>query len=170
MFPSGPLIGSPEWHQDLDQYFAFLDVQIKVNGFVIQAVADGSMTYCYTVGLYRHLVETPDGSFGLPELFIAGLAPFDAHRILAPAAQSSLEFDGPPGEIPVTEDRIAKIVHGRSCHTRGLRCDILHQYYQDHVLVSQVVWPAENGAYPWDPAWPYDASVQPLLDAWSLTK
>lgn len=167
MFPEDPIqIGSPEWNNRLDQYFAFLDVQIKVNGFIIQAVTDGSLTYCYTVGLYRHQVKTPEGLFSLPELFISGVPSFDAHQILTPAAQSSLEFDEPPSEFPVAEGLMAKVVHGRSCHTSTLRCDILHQYYRDHVLVSQLVWPAENGAYPWDAHWPYDASVQPLLDAW----
>jgi hypothetical protein len=154
-------IGSAEWHQNLSRYMMTLQSIIDKEGWAIQGVGGGETTspFCYTVGVH----DVQD----LPELMIVGV-PFEVGAgVLNEIASETILKGDVPDTWQLADDYVARVVPERSCDTRNLKAGILHQYYREHVQLCQVVWPAENGAYPGDADWPYDPDVQPLLDAWS---
>lgn len=158
MLPDPPVpIGSDEWHKNLSRFMMSVDTLISEKGWVVQGVEvpDGtSPSFAYTIGLnVQHF----------PELVIVGLPIETAQTILNEIAHEMFKTGEVVDSWNLANEYVATLVHQRSCDTRDLRLGVAHQFYRGHVPVSQVVWPDEGGAYPWDSSWKHPG-YQPVLD------
>ncbi len=105
--------------------------------------------FAYTVGLFR--------TFRHPELLVFGLSPESSHRIFSSAARliacgRPLDTDAPneellPGRCCICVDvparQYADIVRSACWYYNGNRFPLY-----------QVVWPSDDGLYPWHPTAP----------------
>lgn len=118
---------------------------------------DTTTPFAYTVGLSAH---------DDPELLIAGLPPEVAHGLLNDLA----------GRV---YDRAERFTHGQRIDdliagydavlVEGAPIDELlpgvaiARYGRDQVRLQQVVWPDQQGRFPWDAGYDVDPRIQPLI-------
>ncbi|MEU5554110.1 DUF4262 domain-containing protein [Micromonospora sp. NPDC047793] len=118
---------------------------------------DTTAPFAYTVGLTAH---------GHPELITAGLPPEVAHTLLNDLAQR-------------VYDKAERFTHGQTVSDLiagydaiiidGPPTDDLHpgmaiaRYGRDQIRLQQLVWPDQQGRFPWDSGYDFDPHVQPLI-------
>jgi hypothetical protein len=119
--------------------------------------------WTYTIGLYE--------SYGFPELIIFGRSRATAYHALKTVA-TALEENHPPDlKLPTLD-----LIPGIPCLYR----EVSTRYYQDyvgyarwfyrkrHFPLYQIIWPNNEGHYPWDPHAPRPFKEwQPLLGEFS---
>ena len=120
---------------------------------------DPGCPFTYTIGLTVH---------HRPELIIAGLPQPCAGEILN--ILSGRIFDQNVSFTPgqVLDDLLgdgykAVIVEAAPDKTTGLWPGMAMRFYGQLVRLQQVVWPDDQGAYPWDDAWSLNPAVQPTI-------
>ncbi|HTC50456.1 MAG TPA: DUF4262 domain-containing protein [Steroidobacteraceae bacterium] len=106
---------------------------------------EGSPCFSYTIGLFH--------SFGFPELIVLGLRPSTAYGMLKIAADAARA--GNPLNLTKPSDAL---LEGYQCEFVPVPSAAYGQYvlsaswyYEAEVFpVHQVVWPSEEGMFPWD--------------------
>ena len=120
---------------------------------------DGQPPWTYTIGLYD--------TWNHPELIVIGRSRVTAHHMLE-SITADLDLDHRPNlEAPHN-----KLLPGSICHF----IEVYPRYYPDYVGFArryyrkrtfplyQIVWPNDDGHYPWDEAAPHGFKEwQPLL-------
>ncbi len=109
--------------------------------------AKGTPSFAYTVGLYH--------SFGYPELLIIGLPPETAHGILSVAASAAAA--GKPFDVDLPTDRLlqgysAVFVEVPPAEYYNYVLSSLWYYEGNAFPLCQIVWPFEDGTFPWHPS------------------
>jgi hypothetical protein len=113
--------------------------------------------FAYTVGLTAH---------DHPELMIAGLTPAIAHALLNDLAARMHDN----AERFTHGQRISDLLAGYDAIiTDGTATADLHpgaafaRYGRDRVRLQQIVWPDQDGRFPWEDGYGYPPHVQPLI-------
>ncbi|MFI7608501.1 DUF4262 domain-containing protein [Micromonospora sp. NPDC049366] len=142
-----------EMEARLRMYLESVEGVIREHGWMVQFVFptenEPGVPFAYTVGLTAK---------GRPELVIAGLPDQVAGQLLNMAAEASLQA---PFEAGQTVDDLATVPF------RVVTADLAevgmarNLYGDERVSALQLVWPARNGAFPWEPTWP-DDTRQPV--------
>jgi hypothetical protein len=104
---------------------------------------DGQPPWTFTIGLYE--------TWNHPELIIVGRSRATAHEML-----DAIVDDGRPPDL---EDAGTYLLLGISCRF----IEVAQRYYEDHVGFArwyyrgkhfpmyQIIWPSNDGHYPWSP-------------------
>ncbi|MEU4818254.1 DUF4262 domain-containing protein [Micromonospora aurantiaca] len=121
---------------------------------------DGTVTtapFAYTVGLTAH---------GYPELITAGLPPEVAHGLLNDLARRVYDT----AERFTHGQRLSDVIAGYDAIIiDGPPTDELlpglaiSRYGRDRVRLQQMVWPDQQGRFPWDNGYRFDPRTQPLI-------
>jgi len=113
--------------------------------------------FAYTIGLTAH---------GYPELIIAGLDAGISQTLLNDLAKRV--FDG--AERFTSGQRISDLLVGyEAVIVEGPATEALHpgtafaRYGKHKVRLQQVVWPDQQGRFPWQAGYAFDPQVQPTL-------
>ncbi|WP_435204950.1 DUF4262 domain-containing protein [Micromonospora sp. bgisy143] len=118
---------------------------------------DTSVPFAYTVGLTAH---------DHPELIAAGLPPEVAHSLLNDLALRIYDT----AERFTHGQRISDLIAGYDAIIiDGPPTDELlpgmaiNRYGRDRVRLQQMVWPDQQGRFPWDNGYTFDPRAQPLI-------
>jgi hypothetical protein len=109
--------------------------------------AERTPSFSYTIGLYH--------SFGYPELLIFGVRPKTAHGVFTTAASAAAS--GKPFDLDQPTDRLfqgftAVFVEVPTAEYHNYVLSSLW-YYEGHAFpLYQIVWPFEDGTFPWHPS------------------
>jgi hypothetical protein len=145
---------------DHDAYIKQVRAVVQEKGWAIQSVyattgtGSASMSYAYTIGLLER------GSTA--EVLISGLPVQLAALLLNEIAVNITENGGmPPAQWDVSggkgEYLMLPLWYTR--RSSKVSVNVAKRYYDlDSVPVVQYVWPAGNGAYPWDEHWPENSN------------
>ncbi|WP_035719474.1 DUF4262 domain-containing protein [Gordonia shandongensis] len=111
----------------------------------------------YTTGLTEH---------GLPELVVTGLPTRLAACVLSEAAETSVSkyCRGTPYRSPHVSESLNRRV--RFQLVTAIDTDVLRLtrlFYGDRFRADQMVWPDQNGLYPWQFGYSVPSHIQPLL-------
>jgi hypothetical protein len=140
----------------VEHYMDRVRTIVGQHGWMIQAVgaSDNEPAFCYTVGLsdYDH-----------PEFIMFGL-PFEvsAHLLndLGERVRGAVKFtDG-----AIVEDLLKDYpVYLMEVTDPSQHLNVAHAYAEGPVKALQVVWPDSEQRFPWDPGYPAEYQVIPLL-------
>jgi hypothetical protein len=132
-----------------NEYERKLLSNISKHGWQCTSVGVGESTPCfsYTIGLYH--------SYGYPELLVLGLPPRNAHGVLSVAASAAAR--GRPFELDQPTDRLfrgfpAVFVRVPAAEYRNYVLSDVWYYEGIAFPLFQIVWPFEDGAFPWHPS------------------
>lgn len=140
-----------------DDYDKKVQSAIDAHGWAVQAVApatdDDGAPFAYTVGMTVR---------SLPELLIYGL-PSEVATVVLNAAGARMGEDGPLQD----GQRLSGLIQNYdlavvdAVHTHDLA--MARRFYgNDQVQAIQLVWPDQNGRYPWDEGYSIRPTTQPL--------
>lgn len=139
---------------DPDTYLAQVEAVVQEKGWAIQAVystlGDEAASYAYTIGLIARGGEA--------EVLISGLPVRLASDLLNEIAVNVTENSGiPPAQWDVSGGKgeyiMVPVWFTRA--TEEISVNVACRFYKvASVPVVQYVWPAANGAYPWNSNWP----------------
>jgi len=125
--------------------------------------AENTPSFSYTVGLFH--------SFGYPELLIFGLPSKTAHGVLSIAASTAaggkpLDLDQPTDRLLQGYSAVFVPVPPAEYHNYVLS-DLW--YYEGNAFpLYQIVWPFEDGTFPWHPSvTPELRESQPVLGVYA---
>lgn len=144
-------------HDDYDDYDQKVQSAIDAHGWAVQGVFpstdDDGAPFAYTVGMTAR---------SLPELLIYGL-PSQVATLVLNAAGARMGEDGPPQDGQRLSGLIANydLAVVNAVHTRDLA--MARRFYgNDQVRAVQLVWPDQEGRYPWDGGYSIRLTTQPL--------
>ncbi|HKD98541.1 MAG TPA: DUF4262 domain-containing protein [Micromonosporaceae bacterium] len=125
---------------------------------VVATEDDPGTSFSYTVGLTEH---------GFPEFMIAGLPPEIAKRLLND--MGGRVFDR--AERFAHGQRVTDLIRGYDAVVvagdplEEMAPGVAYHLYGRTVRVQQIVWPDQDGRFPWDAGWAYPPDAQPTIGA-----
>jgi uncharacterized protein DUF4262 len=147
----------------LPTYLLGIQAIVEKHGWAIQGCqpTHGQVgpTFAYTIGLIQRGCAA--------EVLVSGLPITLLQKILNQIAASMLNGNGMPPtswELPGNGERTytMKPVFVTRTEEPLVPLMAMRYYQRPGVPIIQYVWPSEDGSYPWDPQWPYDADAQPV--------
>ncbi|MBC9006800.1 DUF4262 domain-containing protein [Micromonospora aurantiaca (nom. illeg.)] len=149
--------------RDIDEFLRRQERIIDTMGWAVTYVLptdDGTVTtapFAYTVGLTAH---------DYPELITAGLPPEVAHSLLNDLARRVYDT----AERFTHGQRLSDVIAGYDAIIiDGPPTDELlpglaiSRYGRDRIRLQQMVWPDQQGRFPWDDGYGFDPRTQPLI-------
>jgi hypothetical protein len=149
--------------QDTDDFLQRQERIIDTTGWAVMHVLptdddpDTTAPFTYTVGLTAH---------DYPELITAGLPPQVAHSLLNDLARRVYD----KAERFTHGQRISDLIAGyNAIIIDGPPTDDLlpgmaiARYGRDQIRLQQLVWPDQQGRFPWDSGYDLGPQAQPLI-------
>ncbi|WP_327023020.1 DUF4262 domain-containing protein [Micromonospora sp. NBC_01739] len=148
---------------DIDDFLRNQERIITTKGWAVTHVLptdddpDTTAPFAYTVGLTAH---------DHPELIIAGLPPLVAHTLLNDLAQrihdKAERFTHGQRINDLIADYDAIIIDGRPTEDL-LPGAAIARYGRHQIRLQQIVWPDQQGQFPWDGGYSFDPRIQALI-------
>lgn len=149
--------------RDIDDFLRRQDQIIDTTGWAVTHVLptdddpDTTAPFAYTVGLTAH---------DYPELIAAGLPPEVAHSLLNDLARRVYD----KAERFAHGQRISDLIAGYDAiiidgppTEELLPAMAINRYGRDRIRLQQMVWPDQQGRFPWDDGYNFAPQAQPLI-------
>ncbi|MFY1587050.1 DUF4262 domain-containing protein [Micromonospora sp. WMMD734] len=149
--------------RDINGFLRRQDQIIETTGWAVTHVLptddDPGTTapFAYTVGLTAH---------DYPELIAAGLPPEIAHSLLNDLARRVYD----KAERFAHGQRISDLIAGYDAiiidgppTDELLPAMAINRYGRDQIRLQQMVWPDQQGRFPWDDGYNFGPQAQPLI-------
>ncbi|WP_326564439.1 DUF4262 domain-containing protein [Micromonospora peucetia] len=146
--------------RDIDDFLRRQEEIIEATGWAVTHVLptdDDPVPFAYTVGLTAH---------DYPELITAGLPPEVAHSLLNDLVRRVHD----KAERFTHGQRISDLIAGYDAIVIDgpptdelLPAMAINRYGRDQIRLQQLVWPDQQGRFPWDNGYNFDPQAQPLI-------